>query len=492
MPNSTSFLPTGAEYIRILPEIILTIVATFIMILEGMRDESKHDRRSIIPAVSLLGLVAALFATFVAHGQPGAAFQQMVIVDGFATFFRALVIVVAILAVLCSGNYLRRERSDGGEYYALILFSVAGQTLMAASNELIIMFIGLEVSSIATYILAGYLRDDRRGNESALKYFLLGSFATAFLLYGVAWIFGITGSTNLVEIRRVLTAGNVSAASMVGVSAALMFVGFAFKISAVPFQIWAPDVYQGAPAPVAAFMSAGPKAAAFAIFIRVYMTAFEPIVRQWEPIVWWTALLTMIVGNFAALPQRNIKRLLAYSSIAHAGYVLVAVTAHSQIGTQAAMFYLASYAFMNIGAFAVVTHFARQGERYLEIDQMAGLAYRQPVTAAMLVIFLLSLIGVPLTAGFFGKFYVFKAALDANLVWLTVLGLLNSAVAAYYYLRIIVVMYMHEPSTAMDGLQPLSPGLKTALLASAAATIVLGVFPSLVLDFAGNSATLIK
>jgi NADH-quinone oxidoreductase subunit N len=363
---------------------------------------------------------------------------------------------------------------------------------MAASNELIIMFIGLEVSSIATYILAGYLRDDRRGNESALKYFLLGSFATAFLLYGVAWIFGITGSTNLVEIRRVLTAGNVNAASLVGVSAALMFVGFAFKISAVPFQIWAPDVYQGAPAPVAAFMSAGPKAAAFAIFIRVYMTAFEPIVRQWEPIVWWTALLTMIVGNFAALPQRNIKRLLAYSSIAHAGYVLVAVTAHSQIGTQAAMFYLASYAFMNIGAFAVVTHFARQGERYLEIDQMAGLAYRQPVTAAMLVIFLLSLIGVPLTAGFFGKFYVFKAALDANLVWLTVLGLLNSAVAAYYYLRIIVVMYMHEPSAATEGLQPLSPGLKTALLASAAATIVLGVFPSLVLEFAGTSATLIK
>jgi NADH-quinone oxidoreductase subunit N len=239
-------------------------------------------------------------------------------------------------------------------------------------------------------------------------------------------------------------------------------------------------------------MSAGPKAAAFAIFIRVYMTAFEPIVRQWEPIVWWTALLTMIVGNFAALPQRNIKRLLAYSSIAHAGYVLVAVTAHSQIGTQAAMFYLASYAFMNIGAFAVVTHFARQGERYLEIDQMAGLAYRQPVTAAMLVIFLLSLIGVPLTAGFFGKFYVFKAALDANLVWLTVLGLLNSAVAAYYYLRIIVVMYMHEPSAATEGLQPLSPGLKTALLASAAATIVLGVFPSLVLEFAGTSATLIK
>ena len=490
MPNN--FIPSAAEYIRILPEIILSIVATCLMVMEAMRDESRTGRGSLAPAVSLLGLVAALGATFAANAQPGAAFQQMIIVDGFATFFRVLVIIVAMLAILCSGQYLRREKSEGGEYYSLILFSVAGQGIMATSNELIMMFIGLEVSSIATYILAGYLRDDKRNNEAALKYFLLGSFATAFLLYGVAWIYGITGSTNLVEIRRVLSAGQVNSMSLVGVSAALMFVGFAFKISAAPFQVWAPDVYEGAPAPVAAFMSTGPKAAAFAIFIRVYMTAFEPIASRWEGLVWICALLTMIIGNFAALSQNNIKRLLAYSSIAHAGYVLVAVAAHSQIGIQAAMFYLAAYAFMQIGAFAVVTHFARQGEKYLQIDQMAGLAYRQPMTAAMMAIFLLSLIGVPLTAGFFGKFYIFKAALDANLVWLTVLGLLNSAVAAYYYLRILVVMYMHEPTSSSDGLQPLSAGLKTALLASALATIALGVFPSWVLDFAGKSATLVK
>jgi NADH-quinone oxidoreductase subunit N len=271
-----------------------------------------------------------------------------------------------------------------------------------------------------------------------------------------------------------------------------MFVGFAFKISAAPFQIWAPDVYQGAPAPVSAFMSAGPKAAAFAIFIRVYMTAFEPISSRWEPILWASALLTMIVGNFAALMQTNLKRLLAYSSIAHAGYVMVAITAHSEIGTAAAMFYLAAYALMNIGAFAVVTHFARQGERYLAVDDMAGLAYRQPLMAGLLTIFLLSLIGVPLTGGFFGKFYVFKAALDASLIWLTVLGLLNSAVAAYYYLRIIVVMYMHEPSSATDSLQPMGAGMKTALWTSAAATVILGIFPTLVLDFAGKSAELVK
>jgi len=271
-----------------------------------------------------------------------------------------------------------------------------------------------------------------------------------------------------------------------------MFVGFAFKVSAAPFQVWAPDVYQGAPAPVAAFMSAGPKAAAFAVFLRVYMTAFEPISDRWEPMVWLTALLTMIVGNFAALVQTNIKRLLAYSSIAHAGYVMVAVTAHSEIGTAAAMFYLAAYAFMNVGAFAVVTHFARQGERYVNVDDLAGLATRQPLTAALFAVFLLSLIGVPLTGGFFGKFYIFKAALEAKLIWLTVLGLLNSAVAAYYYLRIIVVMYFHAPAEAAESVPAPAAGLRVALWGSALATLLLGIFPSLVLDFAGKSAILAR
>jgi NADH-quinone oxidoreductase subunit N len=271
-----------------------------------------------------------------------------------------------------------------------------------------------------------------------------------------------------------------------------MFVGFAFKVSAAPFQIWAPDVYQGAPAPVSAFLSAGPKAAAFAIFLRVYITAFGPIASRWEPYVWGSALLTMIIGNFAALTQSNVKRLLAYSSIAHAGYVLVAVTANSEIGTAAAMFYLAAYAFMNVGAFAVVTYFARQGEKYVNVDDLAGLGSKQPMVAAMLTIFLLSLIGVPLTGGFFGKFYIFKAALDSNLVWLTVLGLLNSAVAAYYYLRLIVVMYMHEPGEAAADAPPVSPGLRLAIVGCAVATLLLGIFPSLVLDFAGRSAALVR
>jgi NADH-quinone oxidoreductase subunit N len=355
------------------------------------------------------------------------------------------------------------------------------------------IFIGLEISSIATYVLAGYLRDDKRNNEAALKYFLLGSFATAFLLYGIAWIYGTTGSTNLAVIRHYLTTPSADTnLTLVGTAAALMFVGFAFKVSAAPFQIWAPDVYQGAPAPVTLFMSAGPKAAAFAVFLRVFMTAFEPISSRWEPFVWSSALLTMIIGNFAALTQTNIKRLMAYSSIAHAGYIMVAIAAHSAIGIAAAMFYLAAYAFMNIGAFAVITHFSRQGEKYLEVEDLAGLGWKQPLTAGLFSIFLLSLIGIPLTGGFFGKFYIFRAAIDSHLVWLAVLGMLNSAVAAYYYLRILVVMYMKEPGEATATVPPLTPGLATTLLAAALGTLFLGIFPSVVLNFATSSSVLVK
>ncbi len=480
----SSLFPTSAEYFRILPEIILTLVATLIMFLEAVFSDAQ---KKIFPALSLAGLAGALVAAISANGSQGTAFHDMLVIDGFATFFRVLVIAVGMLAVFASTEYLRRENHPGGEFYALILFCVAGQSLMAAANELIMIFIGLEISSIASYILAGYLRDDARNNESALKYFLLGSFATAFLLFGVAWIYGYTGSTNLSEIRRQLETPGGPSVLITGTAAALMFVGFGFKISAAPFQVWAPDVYQGAPAPVSAFLSVGPKAAAFAILLRTYMTAFSPIAQQWAPVLWACALATMIVGNLAAIQQSNIKRLLAYSSIAHAGYVLVAVTAHSEIGSAAAMFYLAAYAFTNFGAFAVVTHVARKGERYTKIEDFAGLAQKQPAMAAMLTIFLLSLIGVPLTGGFFGKFYIFKAALDSHLVWLTVLGLLNSAIAAYYYLRILVMMYMKDPEPS-EALPAAGPALQIAIFGSAIATLILGIFPSFVLDFASKAA----
>jgi len=478
-----NFLPTSVDYARFLPEILLTLAGTLIMFLEALRPEGKKSNAGVFAIVALvMALPAALMAT------PGPAFQGMLVVDGMATFFRTLVIVVGLLVVFSSTDYLRREKQETGEYYALVLFSIVGQCVMVTANELIMIFIGLEISSIASYILAGYLRDDARNNESALKYFLLGSFATAFLLYGVAWIYGATGSTNLTEIRRALTSGAAPPEAMIGVAAALIFVGLAFKISAAPFQGWAPDVYQGAPAPVSAFLTVGPKAAAFAVLMRVFLGTLETAAPHWMPAIWVCALATMVVGNFAAIMQSNIKRLLAYSSIAHAGYVLVAVAANSGTGSAAVMFYLAAYAFTNIGAFAVVTYFGRAGEKYVGIDDFSGLAQRQPAMAAMLTIFLLSLIGVPLTGGFFGKFYIFKAALDANLIWLTVLGLLNSAVAAYYYLRILVVMYMREPGESVEKLPPAGALLQIAVYGSAVGTVLLGVFPSLVLDFANRAA----
>ncbi len=496
-----SFIPSGVEYLRILPEIILTIAGVLIMFLAALQKDEEN--RGLFFGVTATALLAALVGALIAYQNPGPAFMMkagdiatapsMLIIDGFATFFRVLVIGVGLLTLLASSNYLRAERANSAEYYALLLFSIVGQSILASANELIMVFIGIEISSIASYILAGYLRDDKRNNESALKYFLLGSFATAFLLYGVAWIYGVTGTTNLTEIRHaLLSPGSANSMVLIGTAAALMFVGFAFKVSAAPFQIWAPDVYQGAPAPVSAFMSAGPKAAAFAVFIRVYTTAFGPIANRWEPFVWGSAILTMVIGNFAALTQTNIKRMLAYSSIAHAGYVLVAITANSEIGIAAAMFYLAAYVFMNVGAFAVVTYFARQGERYVNVEDLAGLGQHQPMIAAMMTIFLLSLIGVPLTGGFFGKFYIFRAALDSNLVWLTVIGLLNSAVAAYYYLRIIVVMYFREAGDASANMAPVGPALRTAILASALGTIILGILPSWLLEFASKSATLAK
>ena len=491
---SDNFIPTAVEQLRFAPEIILTIAGAVVMVLEGImfkQGKDEHADRGSLGYVAIIGLVAAMVAAVIANGEPGLAFQGMIITDGFATFFRLLVMAVGILTVLTSTNYLSEARANSGDFYALILFSVVGQSLMACANELIMIFIGIEISSIASYILAGYLRDDRRNNESALKYFLMGSFATAFLLYGVAWIYGITGSTNLGEIRTVLAQGNAPA-FMVGVSAALMLVGLAFKVSAAPFQIWAPDVYQGAPAPISAFMSAGPKAAAFAVMLRVFLTSFDSIGKQWEPVLWIMSLATMVIGNFAALQQSNIKRMLAYSSIAHAGYVMVAVTSHSAMGTSAAMFYLASYCLMNIGAFAVVTWMARNGEKYVDVDDFSGLAQKQPFVTGILTILILSLVGVPLTAGFFGKFLVFKAAIDSHLIWLAVLGLLNSAVAAFYYLRLLVVMYFREPHASTNNLPPVAGSLRLAMIATVLGTVVLGIFPGLITGFANSSSALGK
>ncbi len=483
-----NFAPSSTDLLRFLPETILTIAGTLVMILDPLFAK-KFPR--LFGHLSIASLIAAIFAAIAADGSRGISFSNLLIVDGFGTYFRVLVLCIGILAVLSSYRYLSREKAETGEYHALILFSIMGQCVMVTANDLIMIFIGLEISSIATYILAGYLRDDKRNNEAALKYFLLGSFATGFLLYGVAIIYGLTGTTQLPAIRAALQTPETSL-MVAGVAAALMFVGLCFKVSGAPFQIWAPDVYQGAPAPVSAFMATGPKAAAFAIFLRIFLTAFDRIAVTWTPIVWVCALLSMTIGNFAALKQNNLKRMLAYSSIAHAGYILVALTSDSNIGTAAAMFYLAAYALMNLGAFAVVIYIAGEGEKHLRIEDLAGLGQRQPFTAAMMTVFLLSLIGVPLTGGFFGKFYIFRAALDSHLTWLAVLGLLNSAVAAYYYLRLLVVMYMHEPGDVVNALESPRPGMQAALILPALGTVFLGILPGAVLSFTQAAATLIR
>ncbi len=483
---SDSFVaPSSVEYLRFLPEIILSVFGILIMVLEAV---TSKRQKAALGTLGLLGLALAFAANAMAYLNPGPAFHSMIVVDGYGTFFRGLVLVVGFLCILASFTYLQREHAQTGEYFALILFSIVGQCILATAADLIMVFIGLEISSIATYILAGFLRDDRRNSESALKYFLLGSFATAFLLYGIAWIYGLSGSTNLETIRTYLGDHTQSPAILAGLAAALIFVGLAFKVSVAPFQIWAPDVYQGAASPVSAFMSAGPKAAAFAVFFRIFMTSFGSLNERWVPMVWGCALLTMIIGNFAALVQTNIKRLLGYSSIAHAGYVLVALTSYSQIGIAAAMFYLVSYALMNIGAFAVISYVGSRNEQFVRIDDFAGLARRQPAIAALLAIFVFSLIGVPLTGGFFAKFYVFQAALNAHLVWLTVVGLVNSAIAAYYYLKIVVAMYFREPNENTAELPAPSTSLRIAIWASALGILLLGIFPSTLLSFASSSA----
>jgi NADH-quinone oxidoreductase subunit N len=353
--------------------------------------------------------------------------------------------------------------------------------LMSAAVELVLIFIALEISSISTYILAGMRRRAAESAESSLKYFLLGSFATAFFLYGVALVFGATGTTNVYGIAHYLQ-GQPSTLAYLAVG--LMFVGLGFKVASAPFHVWTPDVYEGSPAPVVALMSTGPKAAAFAVLLRVLFATDAP---GWFWMVWVSAVLSMTLGNIGALVQQNVKRLLAYSSIAHAGYLLMAFAAAKQVGISAAIFYAASYAAMNVGAFAVVSHFASTGEKYVTLDDYAGLGRRSPLLAAILTIFLLSLIGIPVTGGFFAKFYVFSAALQSNLVGLTIIGVINSAIAAYYYLRVIVYMYMRDERVETPVARiPASLGVGLAI--SLIATIYLGVLPGRVLEYAMQSA----
>ena len=482
--TTAQIIPQGVDYVRILPELILSAFGIVVMVLDPLVDEEKSQKT--LGLIAFFGAIAGLLATWYMAQSPGLAFSDMVRVDGFSVFFHFLVIAIAAVVILSSFEYMAVQRIRAGEYYALILFGVVGMGLMSSAVELVLIFIALEISSISTYILAGFRRNEASSSESSLKYFLLGSFATAFFLYGVALMFGATGSTNIETISHTLQAGEVHV--LVYLAMALMLVGLGFKVAAAPLHVWTPDVYEGAPAPIVGFMSTAPKAAAFAVLLRVVFSINAPG-RFWP--IWVAAALSMTLGNVAALVQTNIKRLLAYSSIAHAGYLLVAfamtTSEDSAAGISAAMFYTAAYAAMNVGAFSVVSHFANAGERYVTLEDYEGLGRTSPLLAATLTIFLLSLIGIPMTGGFFAKFYVFSAALKANLVWLTLIGLVNSAIGAYYYLRIIVVMYMRESRKEVP-VTPVPFGLGLALAITIVATLYLGLFPNRILQYAQQSA----
>jgi NADH-quinone oxidoreductase subunit N len=478
-----SAFPNTSDMLRVLPELIWCGFGALLMLLQPI-----VKSRKALTAVAVVGALAGICGNFYAVHNPGSAFSGLVAADPFSIFFSHLVGLVAVLVILAAAPYLDRERLADAEFYSLILFATAGMGVLASAQELLTAFIGLELSSISSYILAGYRRDTLKSGESSMKYFLLGSFATAFFLYGIALVYGVTGTTNLL---RMDAADQTS--TMLKLGLALILIGLGFKVAAAPFQIWTPDVYEGAPTPVTALFSAGPKAAAFALLLRIF--ADVPAATQfWFWAFWIIAALTMFVGNLGALLQTNVKRLLAYSSIAHAGYILVAFAAVTKLkGTDigaspaytAVLFYLLSYALVKVGAFTIVSQFGGAGEKHLQLDDFAGLGERQPVVAAVFSLFLLSLLGLPVTAGFLGKFYIFKAAVDSNLIWLAVLMAINSVIGAYYYIRLIVVMYMREPSSEIAATAPARFPLSVNVVLAIAAfgTIVLGVFPGKTLAY---------
>jgi NADH-quinone oxidoreductase subunit N len=479
-----SAIPSVADFYRVLPELIWCASGVLAMLLQPF----VRSRR-FFTTLAFLGALAGTGASFLAFRNPGLGFFGLVQSDAFSFFFHLLVGTVAFLVILAAGPYLDRERLPAAEFYALILFATAGMGVLSSAQELLTAFIGLEMSSISSYILAGYRRDSLKSSESAMKYFLLGSFATAFFLYGIALVYGSTGTTMLYKMAD---ADPTSALLKLGL--AMILIGLGFKVAAAPFQIWTPDVYEGAPTPVTAFFSAGPKAATFALLLRIFATV-PAATHFWFWALWVLAVLTMFAGNLGALVQTNIKRLLAYSSIAHAGYILVAfaaVTAMAQGGSAeaapayaAVLFYLLSYALVKLGAFTIVSQLGGTGEKHLSLDDYAGLSQRQPVVAAMLSIYLLSLLGLPVTAGFFGKMYIFKAAVNSHLIWLAVLMGINSVIGAYYYLRVIVVMYMREPSAEAAAAAPVNFPLpvNVVLAITAIGTILFGVLPNPVINF---------
>jgi NADH-quinone oxidoreductase subunit N len=442
------------------------------------------EQKAYLGYLSIAGILVTLYSLTIGWGNPVEAFSGTVVQDNFALFFKAIFLISAAMSILISDQYLSREGCNHGEIYPLILFATVGMMLMASGTDLMTIFLGLEVLSVSLYVLAGFNRDNVKSNEAGLKYFLLGAFSTGFLLYGIALTYGATGTTKVAKIAaHIAQNGMVTSNVMLIAGMLLMATGFAFKVAAAPFHMWTPDVYEGAPTPMTAFMSVGPKAAGFAAFLRVFLVALPAFKAEWSMLLWTLAVLTMTVGNITALYQQNIKRMLAYSSIAHAGYVLVGFTAGNAVGTAGILFYMLSYAFMNIGAFAIIILVGKKGEENNNVADYAGFGYRHPMLGIAMCIFLFSLAGIPPAAGFVGKFYLFSGAIQAGYIWLAVIGVLNSAASVYYYLRVMVFMYFKEPTEDFSWLK-LTPAFVICLIIAIAGVLIPGVVPGVFLELA--------
>ncbi len=460
------------------PALIVTITALLVLLGELF---TSPARKRWLGFASLIGLLIAAGATIGLWGANTAAFSQMIVADNFGLFLTLVILIGAALSILLAIDFVRAHRVDQGEYYALLLFAVVGMILMATATDLIVIFLALELLSLPLYILAAFKREDGHSLEAGLKYFLLGAFSSAFFLYGIAFLFGATGTTNVSKIMAAVKPGN----DWLLIGAGLLLVGFAFKVALVPFHWWTPDVYEGAPTAVTAFMSVAVKAAAFGAFFRAFLVALPSISMDWQILLAILALLTMTLGNVAALLQSNIKRMLAYSSIAHAGYILIALVAMGANGTSSALFYLLAYTLTNLGAFGAVIALSDGARERLEVNDYAGAASQQPFIAAAFAICLFSLAGFPPLAGFVGKFLIFSAAVENGWTWLAVIGVLNSLVSVYFYVRPIVQMYMNEAKPGWDKIR-VDVFVTIALIIAVVGVIALGVFPAPTLALASG------
>lgn len=480
---------TSIDYVwALLPEIVLSVWGMLLLMVDVFR---APDRKSgtLLAWLTVLGILLAAVANLWLLTVDEVGASGMIALDSFRVFSNFLFLLGAVLFVLISGRYLDREALRHGELYVLVLLSTVGMMFFAGARDLIIVFLGLELMSIGVYVLTGINRRDRRSAEGALKYFLLGAFSSAFFLFGIALVYGGTGSVNIATIGQVVGADGAGANALILSGMGMLAVGFAFKVAAVPFHMWTPDAYEGAPAPITAFMAAAVKAAAFAAFLRVFLTAFQGLYDSWGGLFMGLAIATMVVANLVALSEDNVKRMLAYSSIAHAGYLLVALTAANTAGAASFLFYLVAYTLMTIGAFAVLLVVGGEGELAHGLDSYSGLAWERPLLGVTMTVFLLSLAGVPATAGFIGKLYILQAAVERGLVPLAVVLVLASLVSYWYYLRVAWYMWFRPAVQGTDATSLVTPfGVRTALVVAAVAIVVLGLFPAIVLEFAQHGA----